>query len=172
MSEQNKKEFQTPYEEYRVKAGYTRESASEELNGISPDKIYRIEKGKQTAAPDIVLQLADLYHAPELCNYHCTHKCEIGQKYIPQVDVQDLPSIILSTVATLNDIQPLVNRLIQITMDRKISDDEIPDSALISTKLDEISTASDVLRLWIEKTIQVNKLNGTLFYEEVDKLKK
>ena len=37
MSEQTKKEFQTPYEEYRVKAGYTRESASEELNGISPD---------------------------------------------------------------------------------------------------------------------------------------
>lgn len=34
MSEQNKKEFQTPYEEYRVKAGYTRESASEELNGM------------------------------------------------------------------------------------------------------------------------------------------
>lgn len=131
----------------------------------------RIEKGKQTAAPDIVLQLADLYHAPELCNYHCTHKCEIGQKYIPKVDVQDLPSIILSTVATLNDIQPLVNRLIQITMDGKISDDEIPDFALISTKLDEISTASDVLRLWIEKTIQVNKLNGTLFYEEIDKLK-
>lgn len=56
-------------------------------------------------------------------------------------------------------------------MDEKISDDEIPDFALISTRLDEISTASDVLRLWIEKTIQVNKLNGTLFYEEVDKLK-
>ena len=55
MSEQNKKEFQTPYEEYRVKAVYTRESASEELIGISPDKIYRIEKGKQTAEPDIVL---------------------------------------------------------------------------------------------------------------------
>lgn len=57
-------------------------------------------------------------------------------------------------------------------MDGKILDDEIPDFALISTRLDEISTASDVLRLWIEKTIQVNKLNGTLFYEEVDKLKK
>lgn len=57
-------------------------------------------------------------------------------------------------------------------MDGKISDNEIPDFALISTRLDEISTASDVLRLWIEKTIQVNKLNGTLFYEEVDKLKK
>lgn len=57
-------------------------------------------------------------------------------------------------------------------MDGKISDDEIPDFALISTRLDEISTASDVLRLWIEKTIQVNKLNGSLFYEEVNKLKK
>jgi hypothetical protein len=57
-------------------------------------------------------------------------------------------------------------------MDGKISDDEIPDFALIRTKLNEISTASDVLRLWIEKTIQVNKLNGKLFYEEGDKLKK
>lgn len=51
-------------------------------------------------------------------------------------------------------------------MDGKISDDEIPDFTLISTKLDEISTASDVLRLWIEKTIQVNKLNGKLFILE------
>ena len=57
-------------------------------------------------------------------------------------------------------------------MDGKISDDEIPDFALISTRLDEISTTSDVLRLWIEKIIRVNKLNGTLFYEEIDKLKK
>jgi len=56
-------------------------------------------------------------------------------------------------------------------MDGKISDDEIPDFALIRTKLNETSTASDVLRLWIEKTIQVNKLNGTLFYEKIDKLK-
>lgn len=46
MSEQTKKEYQTPYEEYRIKAGYTRESASEELNGISPDKIKYIELKK------------------------------------------------------------------------------------------------------------------------------
>ena len=57
-------------------------------------------------------------------------------------------------------------------MDGKISDDEFPDFALIRTKLNEPSTASDVLRLWNEKTIQVNKLNGTLFYEKIDKLKK
>ena len=44
MSEQNKKEFQTPYEEYRVKAGYTRESASEELNGISQTKSTELKK--------------------------------------------------------------------------------------------------------------------------------
>lgn len=172
MGTKNKKEYKTLYEEYRIKAGYTRESASEELDGVSPDKIYRIEKEKQVADPDIVLQLANLYHAPELCNYHCNCKCEIGQKYIPKVDVQDLPCIILKTVATLNDIQPLVNRLIQITMDGQISDDEIHDFAIISTKLDEISTASDVLRLWIEKTIQANKLNGSLYYEEVNKIKK
>lgn len=56
-------------------------------------------------------------------------------------------------------------------MDGQISDDEIHDFAVISTKLDEISTASDVLRLWIEKTIQANKLNGSLYYDEVNKIK-
>lgn len=172
MDNENKKEYKTLYEEYRIKAGYTRESASEELDGISADKIYRIEKEKQVADPDIVLQLAHLYHAPELCNYHCNRKCEIGQKYIPKVEVQDLPSIILKTVATLNDIQPLVNKLIQITMDGKISDEEIPTFALISTKLDEISTASDVLQLWIEKTIQSNELDGELFYNAIKNIKK
>ena len=36
MSEQTKKEFQTPYEEYRVKAGYTRESVQLTANSVHP----------------------------------------------------------------------------------------------------------------------------------------
>lgn len=113
---------------------------------------------KQVADSDIALQLVNLYHAPELCNYHCNCKCEIGQKYIPKVDVKDLLSIILKTVTTLNDIQPLVNRLNQITMDNQTSDDEI-------------FTASDVLRLWVKKNIHANKLNSSLYYDKVKKLK-
>lgn len=167
----DKVSYQTKYEECRRKVHLSREDASEKLVGVSPDKLYRIEKELQDAEPYDVLQMANLYQSPELCNYHCTHKCEIGKKYIPKVDVKDLPSIVLKTVATLNDIQPLINRLIQITMDGKISDDEISDFALISSKLDELSLASDVLHLWVEKTVKDNGLNGKLWEEEVTKYK-
>lgn len=47
MSEQNKKEFQTPYEEYRVKAGYTRESASEELMVFHQTKSTELKKANK-----------------------------------------------------------------------------------------------------------------------------
>ena len=59
-----------------------------------------------------------------------------------------LPDIILETIASLNEINPLTSRLIQIARDGKISDDEVKDFAFISNKLDEISLAINSLNLW------------------------
>lgn len=78
----------------------------------------------QEPAPYDIVQMADAYHRPDLCNYYCSHKCEIGQRYVPEVEVSDLPVIILETIASLNEINPLTSRLIQIARDGKISDDE------------------------------------------------
>ena len=64
------------------------------------------------------------YKRPDLCNYFCSHKCEIGHRYVPEVEVSDLSDIILETIASLNEINPLTTRLIQIARDGKISDDE------------------------------------------------
>ena len=49
-------------------------------------------------------------------------------------EVTDLSNIILETIASLNEINPLTGRLIQIARDGKISDDEIKDFAYISEK--------------------------------------
>ena len=49
----------------------------------------------------------------------------------------------METIASLNEINPLTGRLIQIARDGKISDDEMKDFAYISKKLDEISLAID-----------------------------
>lgn len=89
--------------------------------------------------------MASCYNRPDLCNYYCSHKCSIGEKYVPEVEVTELPNIILETIASLNEINPLIGRLIQISRDGKIADDEIHDFALISKKLDEISLAIDSL---------------------------
>ena len=78
---------------------------------------------------------------------------------------------ILETIASLNEINPLTTRLIQIARDGKISDDEIKDFAFISNKLDEISLAIDSLNLWVDKTAGEQGLNIELLREEKKKQK-
>ena len=62
-------------------------------------------------------------------DYYCSHKCAIGEKYVPHVEVTELPNIILETIASLNEITPYTGQLIQIARDGKITDDEIPSFA-------------------------------------------
>ena len=81
------------------------------------------------------------------------------KRYVPQVAVSELPSIVLQTVAKLNEIYPWINRFIQISSDGKISEDEFDDFIRISSMLDEVSLAADSLNLWIEKTFKENGMN-------------
>ena len=90
---------------------------------------------------------------------------------MPEVEVSGLPDIILETIASLNEINPLTTRLIQIARDGKISDDEMKDFAFISKKLDEISLAVDSLNLWVDKTANEQGLNIDLLNAEKEKLK-
>ena len=85
--------------------------------------------------------------------------------------MSELSNIILETIGSLNEINPLTNRLIQIARDSKISDDEIKDFAYISKKLDEVSLAIDSLNLWVDKTASENNLNIELLNAEKEKLK-
>lgn len=160
------------YQICREEAGLTREKASERMDGISASRIEKIEYETQQPTPFDVVQMADCYKRPDLCNYYCSHRCEIGDRYVPEIEVSELSNIILETIASLNEINPLTNRLIQIARDGKITDDELHDFALISTKLDEISLAIDSLNLWVEKTAGDNNLNLNLLNAEKEKLKK
>lgn len=130
-------ENKTIYQICREEAGLTRAEASEKMTAVSDSKIEKFEYEMQEPAPYDIVQMADAYHRPDLCNYYCSHKCEIGQRYVPEVEVSDLPDIILETIASLNEINPLTSRLIQIARDGKISDDEsriLPLSATNWTK--------------------------------------
>lgn len=137
MGKQSTRENKTIYQICREEAGLTRAEASEKMTAVSDSKIEKFEYEMQEPAPYDIVQMADAYHRPDLCNYYCSHKCEIGQRYVPEVEVSDLPDIILETIASLNEINPLTSRLIQIARDGKISDDEsriLPLSATNWTK--------------------------------------
>ena len=171
MGRQSTRENKNIYQLAREGRGLTREKAADLMPGISSARIEKIEYETQDPTPYDIVQMADCYGRPDLCNYYCSHKCAIGDRYVPEVEISDLSSIILETIAGLNDVSSLTNRLIQIGRDGKITDDEIKDFALISSKLDAISLAVDSLNLWVDRTASEQKINLDLLKEEKKKLK-
>lgn len=172
MGKQSTRENKNIYQLYREAQGLTREKASEKMVGISVSRIEKIEYETQEPTPYDVVQMADCYKRPDLCNYYCSHRCEIGDRYVPEIEVSELSNIILETIASLNEINPLTGRLIQIARDGKITDDEIKDFAYISQRLDEVSLAIDALNLWVDKTASENNININLLKLEKEKLKR
>ena len=171
MGKQSTRENKTVYQLCREAQGLTREKASELMPGISVSRIEKFEYELQEPTPYDIIQMADCYKRPDLCNYYCSHKCTIGERYVPEVEVSELSNIILETIASLNEINPLTGRLIQIARDGKITDDEIKDFAFISQKLDEVSLAVDSLNLWVDKTAGEKGINIQLLNEEKEKLR-
>ena len=171
MGKQSTRENKNIFQQCREAQGLTREKASENMVGVSASRIEKIEYDLQQPTPYDIIQMADCYKRPDLCNYYCSHKCMIGDRYVPEVEISELPNIILETIASLNEINPLTSRLIQIARDGKITDDEIKDFAFISKRLDEVSLAIDALNLWVEKTASEHNLNIDLLNEEKEKLR-
>ena len=171
MGRQSTRENKNIYQQAREEKGLTREKAADLMPGFSSARIEKIEYETQEPTPYDVVQMADCYGRPDLCNYYCSHKCAIGARYVPEIEITDLSGIILETIAGLNDVQALTSRLIQIGRDGRITDDEIRDFALISSKLDAISLAVSALNLWVDKTAGENKINLNLLKAEKEKYK-
>jgi transcriptional regulator with XRE-family HTH domain len=154
MGRKSIRENKTIYQKLREENDLTREKAAELLEFISEDRLERIENEKSEPAPEDVIRMAEVYKAPELCNYYCSHECPIGRKYVPPIEMTELPAIILETVASLNAVYPLTNRLIEISRDGQISEDESPDFSNIQENLEKVSLAIEALQLWVEKEVQ------------------
>ena len=158
MGRNSTKEDKNIYQQSRENAGLTREAAAEQLEYISESKIEKIEYEKTLPHPDEVLAMAKCYKNPSLCNYYCSHECPIGQEYVPEVSFKELSQITLEMLASLNALEKEKNRLIEITVDGIISDDELNDFKKIQAQLAQISLAIDSLQLWVDKALIDGKI--------------
>ena len=149
------KENKSIYQKAREDLKLTRAQASELLTGITETRLEKIESGKYPIHPEEVLLMADKYKRPQLCNYYCSNECPIGQQYVPQIEIKDLPTITLEMLNTINNLNEQKNRLVEITVDGKITSDEAQDFAKIKANLDDMSMSIDSLKLWLEE--QMNK---------------
>ncbi|MFR4009402.1 MAG: XRE family transcriptional regulator, partial [Christensenellales bacterium] len=136
MARASTKENKNIYHKTREALYLTRESASELLESISPERIEKIENERSLPHPDEVLLMAEKYKQPRLCNYYCAHQCPIGRQYVPEIEMKDLSQIVLEMLASLNSMSKQKERLIEITVDGKISGDELKDFIGIQEELE------------------------------------
>lgn len=160
MARVSTKENKNIYQKTREELRLTRETASELLESITPERIEKIENERSFPHPDEVLIMSEKYKKPELCNYYCANQCPIGQQYVPEIKSKDLSQIVLEMLASLNAMNRQRERLIEITVDGKISGDELADFIKIQEELERISITVETLQLWAERMVATGNIDA------------
>ena len=159
MARVSTRENKNIYQLTRENLKLTRETASELLESIPPERIEKIENERSFPHPDEVLTMAEKYKKPDLCNYYCANQCPIGQQYVPEIRHKELSQIVLETLASLNAMQKKKDRLIEITADGRISREELEDFVFIQEELERISVAVETLQLWCEQMLDTGAID-------------
>ena len=153
----------TRYQLVREELGLSRERAGEVLQGLTPERIEKIESERSLPHPDEVLIMAQGYKKPSLCNYYCANHCPIGQRYVPEIERRELPAIVLEMLASLNAVERRKERLIEITADGRIDTPELDDFLRIQAELERISVTVEGLQLWAEKMLADGKIDRAAY---------
>ena len=169
MARVSVKENKNIYHKTREALHLTRESASELLESITAERIEKIENERSLPHPDEVLIMAEKYKQPSLCNHYCANQCPIGQQYVPEVKIKDLSQIVLEMLASLNAMNKKKERLVEITVDGQITEDEIEDFVMIQRELEKISIAVETLQLWSEQMLAKGLIDNNKYSELVSK---
>lgn len=157
------KENKNAYQLAREALGLSREKAAELLEGLSPERIEKIENGRSLPHPDEILIMARGYKEPSLCNIFCARDCPIGEKYVPEVPPKTLSEIVLEMPASLNTMQRSRDRLIEICSNGQVDDDQVEDFVRIQQELESISITVEGLQLWAERMLAEGRINKELY---------
>lgn len=155
MGKKSIKENKNIYQQARDEIEMTRAAVEDATGGIlTSSRVEKIENGSLNVHPEDVILMAEVYNKPELCNYFCTNECQIGKKYVPEVEtIHDLPQITMELLSNLNALNRDKERIIDITADGQISSDEREDFELFREHLSEMSLAIETLKLWVDKRL-------------------
>ncbi len=116
-------EYRNIYQIARESAGITQEKAAE-LIDVSVESIRAYESGKRIPPDKIVIKMIEIYDARYLAYQHLKTSAEVGQAYLSDVELKDLPTAILRLLKEVTDFVNLRDEVIDITCDRIISPEE------------------------------------------------
>ena len=153
MGRKSTRENKSVYQLAREEQGLTLEKAGDLMDGISSERIQKLESGNAQVQPEDVILMARCYKAPELCNYFCTHECAIGRVTMEEVSVKPFSQIAVETLNGLNRMNRQKERLLEIVEDGRVRKDEYEDFRVICDTLDKIAASVNSLKLWVNSQI-------------------
>lgn len=129
----------------------SREGAAD-IMSIDRGRIYRIESGIAVPYPEEIKMMADLYNAPELENYYCRNMCPLGCE-LPKAELADMDRITVRTLSILRKMEKTKDKLLDITEDGVIDENERPQLEEILRNLEEVEEIAQSMKLWIKKNL-------------------
>lgn len=135
---------------------YSREGAAE-LLGLSVSTLADYELGITKVVPvDKVVLMADLYNCPELKCKYCKKECPIGKCLPIATQFKAIESSVLKLVKELDsgNTDQIKKKIIDISADGIISDEEKPVLKEIIGNLDRLSVAISEVKTIAEKIMK------------------
>ncbi len=138
-------EYRNIYQIARESSGFTQEKAAE-LTDISVESLRCYESGKRVPPDKIVIKMIEIYDSRYLAYQHLKTSAEVGQTYLPKIELKDLPTAILRLLKEVNDFVNCKDELINITCDGVISENEQGRWKSILKELEDVEEAIMALK--------------------------
>lgn len=138
----------------------SREGAAEAL-GVSVSSLADYELGNTKVIPvDKIVLMADLYNAPELMLWYCSHECPVG-KLLP-VGGEEAGTLERTTLKLLRQlkksgVEKACEMLVEISADGVVDEHEKKGLADVLAYIDELIKAASELRVMGLKVLNEEK---------------
>lgn len=130
--------------------------AAEKLN-IDESTLGRIERGTvKVMNLDLLLQMAELYNAPELLNNYCANECPLCRKETIADSAGTVDEAIVKVLYSMKQEKcaEITSKLLDIGEDNMIDDSEVDELMEVCNYLDKISKAASELKILAERAIR------------------
>ena len=131
-----------------------------ELLGISESSLTHYELGITKNIPvDIIVMMAERYHAPELKYHYCKNECPIGKNLPISPEEKTIEQATVHLLDSLNNerISRITSKLLHIARDGNVSEQESDELASIVDELHYVTQAIHELQLIVEKNTKTGR---------------
>jgi hypothetical protein len=160
MTNNNKNAHENVYRHARLRASaynslFSSMDTTYDQLFIGRRTLWEIENGVTTPDSNTVLNMAELYNAPELITHYCASDCPLGRaRGVQLVENMSPERIALNTTSLLYKSEECGRSLIEAAKDGVISDSERPAILEVITWINQLAHLRDELVVVLERKMQ------------------